>query len=147
MIKANAYGHGMVPIALALSELGVRHFGVATLSEAALLKQNGITSQILLLGGATWLHAVSTLVESDLTPAMSNIEEIATLGNFANQHGLSQVPVHLDLDTGMSRLGFFVGDYPEASLEPVLSTIKRFPCLRVQGIGMHFASADCDQEF
>ena len=136
VVKANAYGHGAVPIARKLQEIGVEYLAVASFDEAAELREAGITANILILGPSpVWLAR-------DIA-ALGNVAQ--TVGSlymaeaFSAEIGEGTLPVHLKLDTGMSRLGFSV--HMEAGLEQAARAMS-LKGLDVQGVFTHFAVSD-----
>ena len=136
VIKANAYGHGAIPVARALLEEGASRFAVAALSEGIELREAGVEGDILILG-YTEPEAAPELVRYRLTQTVvsrSHGEEIAQTG----------LPVlcHVAIDTGMSRIGLR-GDDPAACEEAVRSLGTRLP---VTGIFTHLCVADTDSE-
>lgn len=135
MVKANAYGHGMVEIARALVELGIDILGVAFVDEAITLRRAGITSPILILTPVE-LHEVDTVVEHDLTTVACDIERISALSACAQARGRT-ASVHLYVDTGMMREGFRPKEAVEAS-----RTIRSLPGVSLDGVCTHFATAD-----
>jgi len=107
VVKADAYGHGVVPVCQAALEAGAAWVGVATLGEGIALRLGGIDAPILVLGGLTAgevadaaAHRVSIRITSRETAEM------------VLQHVGSVPPVHLKVDTGMTRLGVFPQDIP-----------------------------------
>jgi len=137
MIKADAYGHGALPVAKVLENDGARAFGVATVEEGLELRKNGIKKQILVMGGLLGAGAPASkvMVECDLTPVIHSHGVIASLENDAKEFG-KKIPVHLKIDTGMSRLGV----RPE-SLDSVLSRLASSQNLYLEGVMTHFMDA------
>lgn len=103
VIKANAYGHGLVPVAHHLEALGVPYFGVAFPEEGIELRRAGITTPILVLGGIPDSQ-VSLLIKYDLTATASSVEKLQRLEAAAQAAGKRAI-VHLKIDTGMGRIG------------------------------------------
>lgn len=136
VVKADAYGHGMVETARALFEADARHFAVAIAEEGIQLRKAGIDGEILVLGAAT-PGAVSesirySLSQTVFTPEMAELidREAARLGTKAN--------VHIKLDTGMNRIGLRTADEAK-KLAEVLESCRH---ITVSGIYTHMASAD-----
>jgi len=135
VVKANAYGHGAVPVSRALLEEGASILGVATVDEARELREGGIEGRILILGrmveadipAALRWHAEITLQHPDMARWVSR----AAVGT-----GVT-VPVHLKVDTGMTRLGF----YWETAYDEIREALK-LPGLTFCCIYTHFANAD-----
>src|SRR5690349_754934 len=86
VVKADAYGHGAVPVARCLAECGVQWFGVATVEEAVELRATGIEQPILLLGGL-YMSEPADLVEYRLTPSVSSTARLDTYAECARRYG------------------------------------------------------------
>ena len=130
MVKADAYGHGAVPVAKRLSKLGVRAFGVARLEEGIELRQAGFKETILVMGGL-WgggKKAALTFAEHRLTPVVHTTEVLP----FLDAAGVTRF--HLKIDTGMSRMGL----RPEA-LTHFLKKLSDYPKLHIEGVMTHLA--------
>lgn len=139
VVKADAYGHGLVPVSRALVAEGVDYLGVATVSEARSLRQAGIKTPILLLLGIV-PHEAAVMVQQDLEVVLYRRDVAEALASQARQQG-KVVPVHLKVDTGMGRLGLAV----EETI-PFLDWLKGFSELRVMGLISHFAVADLEDK-
>ncbi|MAT99300.1 MAG: alanine racemase [Anaerolineaceae bacterium] len=135
ILKANAYGHGLVEVARHVVSLGAPYLGVAFLEEGILLREAGITAPILVLGGIIG-NQVPLFLKHDLTLTASSIEKLTQINEAAAEMGV-QAKVHLKIDTGMERIG--VHYYNADSL--LEATLKCNHCL-VEGIYSHFANAD-----
>lgn len=135
VVKANAYGHGAVPIARALEDL-VDAYGVAMIEEAIELREAGIDKRILILGhtGEGWYEE---LVKYGISQTVYTVEMAERLNEAAQVQG-KRVPIHIKLDTGMGRIGFAP---TEESLDEV-ERIAGLPGLVLEGIFTHFARAD-----
>ncbi|MFN2180389.1 MAG: alanine racemase, partial [Candidatus Promineifilaceae bacterium] len=135
ILKANAYGHGMVPVAHHLVSIGVDYLGVAVLEEGILLRESGITAPILVLGGIIG-NQVPRFLDNDLTLTASSVEKLAQIDEAARARGV-KARVHLKIDTGMERIGvhYYSAD---ALLEASLTCSN----VEVEGIYSHFANAD-----
>ena len=142
-VKANAYGHGAVPIARRLVELGADYLAVACLDEAAELRRAGIAAPILVLGH-TPRPLAAEAVELGVTQGVSTPELARALSEAAGAAG-TRARVHLKVDTGMSRLGVLDHDPERAAAE--LEALCALPHLEVEGIFTHFADADGDEEY
>ncbi len=137
VVKANAYGHGLVPMARELEAIGTDWLGVANVAEGAALREAGVKLPVLLLS-ATLPGEMEEAVRKKLALTVSSHDEARKLDRIAR--GLRRrAEVHFKIDTGMGRLGCW---YPQASAE--LARIRRLPGLAVRGLCTHFASADCD---
>ena len=104
LVKADAYGHGAVPIAQKLEELGADYLGVACLAEAVELRQAGVQTPILILGGTPAAYAAE-LVRYHITQACYDLDYAKALSAQVQETG-GTLTVHIQCDTGMSRLGF-----------------------------------------
>ncbi len=109
VIKANAYGHGIVPTARAL--IGADAFGVARLPEALALRENGLGQRIVLLEGVFAPEELNVVAAHGLDIVVHSFEQLALLRAW---RGVRQLHVWLKIDTGMNRLGFRMEDFPLA---------------------------------
>ncbi|KAB2930641.1 MAG: Alanine racemase [Chlorobi bacterium] len=135
MVKANAYGHDIVTVARILQAEGVTWFGVAFADEAIVLRNNGITGSIILLTPHE-PHEVETVLDYRLVPVICSIQQARLLAEKASERGVT-ASAHLYVDTGMHRDGIGVHEAFHA-----LTEIDGFKGLRVDGVCMHFATAD-----
>jgi alanine racemase len=135
ILKANAYGHGLVEVARHMGSLGAPYLGVAFLEEGILLREYGVMTPILVLGGVLG-NQVPMFLEYDLTLTASSIEKLVQTNDAARAMGKT-ARVHLKIDTGMERIG--VHYY---SAESLLETALRCDYCQVEGIFSHFASSD-----
>lgn len=136
VVKADAYGHGAVPVAKTIDPL-CSFFGVSSVSEAMELRGSGIKKPILLLG-YTHPSDFPQVVEQDLRPAIFTYEDAAALSSAA-QKLQKTARFHFAVDTGMSRIGFQVT--PENA--DICREIANLPCLEAEGVFSHYATADC----
>lgn len=137
VVKADAYGHGAVKISRLMQEKDyIWGFAVAAVEEAEELRENGIKKPILILGYAFREH-YETLVREEIRPAVFSYEMAKELSETAGKlHKI--LPIHLAVDTGMTRIGF---RKPEESLEEIIH-ISKLPNIRIEGMFTHFARAD-----
>ncbi|MDE6259688.1 MAG: alanine racemase [Oscillospiraceae bacterium] len=142
-VKANGYGHGAIPVARRLVELGTDYLAVACLDEAAELQRAGITAPILVLG-YTHPALAAEAVELGVTQAVFTPELAKALSDAAGGLG-KRAKIHLKADTGMSRLGVLDHDPEGAAAE--LAALCALPHLEPEGIFTHFANADGDEEY
>ena len=142
VIKADAYGHGAVPVSGTLSELGCEYLAVSNLEEAVQLRRGGIRTPILILGYTPPEYA-DTMVFMDLTQEIHSIDYARALEE--RLRGTNYIlNVHLKLDTGMGRIGFLAyGDHSEL---PQLAALSQLTHLRVEGVFTHFSVADSRRE-
>ena len=137
ILKANAYGHGLVEVARHICALGVDYLGVAVLEEGILLREQGITAPVLVLGGILG-NQIPLFLKYDLTLTASSVEKLEHIEEAARQMGVT-ARVHLKIDTGMERIG--VHYY---SAETLLEASLRQKHIQAEGIFSHFANADTD---
>lgn len=142
LVKANAYGHGAIPVAKKYQELGVDYFAVASLDEAEELRNGGITKPILILG-YTDPQFTGELLEYGLTQTVYDRELARRFSQEARARG-KRLRVHLKADTGMGRLGFLCDEEHLDESAAVLAEIARLPGLEAEGLFMHFSVADSD---
>jgi len=134
-VKADAYGHGAIACARALETAGAEWFGVALPEEGFTLRNAGITTPILSLGGF-WEGQEESIVAHGLTPAVFRPDLLERLNRAARAASLV-VDYHLKVDTGMGRLGV-----QHADLRGFLDAAARFESVRLDGVMTHLASAD-----
>jgi len=138
MVKADAYGHGAVPIAQRLEGLHVDAFGVATVEEGVELREAGIRSKILVMGGLMGMGSPASwgMVRYGLTPVVHSASILEDLDREAGKAG-KKVEIHLKVDTGMTRLGLLPN-----SVEALLSRLKDLRHLELAGVMTHLAAAE-----
>jgi alanine racemase len=135
VVKADAYGHGLGPIARAFESQGVDGLCVALAEEGLMLRAVGVTSPILILSGGNG-DAHERVLSAHLTPVVYDYTQAAAFARAAHD---KPVAVHLKIDTGMSRLGVTL---PE--LGALLDALRGLPNLRLEGVMTHLASAESD---
>ncbi len=136
VVKADAYGHGAVPVARFLQD-SCAFFGVSSVAEAMELRQAGLDRPILILGH-TPVEAFPQVIELEIRPAIFRWEDAVALSEQAQKQGKTAC-FHLAVDTGMSRIGF---QTTEESAD-LCCKIAKLPGIRAEGIFSHFATADC----
>ena len=137
VVKADAYGHGAVPIAHLIENHDyIWGFAAATAEEAVHLRQAGITKPILILG-IVFDEYFPELVQYDIRPAVCEYDEAKKLSDEAVLQNKT-VHIHIALDTGMTRIGY--ADIPESVEE--IKKIAELPNLEIEGVFTHFARAD-----
>jgi alanine racemase len=135
IVKANAYGHGLVPVGLHLQAQGVEQLGVAFLEEGVALRNAGVTIPILVLGGIFGAQTAA-LIAHDLEITVSSLAKLRQVEAAAEALGRRAV-VHLKIDTGMERIGvhsYHAGPFIEAAVAS--------PWVTVKGVYSHLACAD-----
>ncbi|HWT74643.1 MAG TPA: alanine racemase [Mobilitalea sp.] len=137
IIKADAYGHGAIPLARALSDSGrIDAYGVAIIEEAVELREAGITKPMLILG-YTPKEQYDLVVAYDVAQTVFQYEMAEALSMEAQKQGKT-AKIHIKLDTGMSRIGF--SDTHESIEE--IKRIAALPNVEIEGLFSHFARAD-----
>lgn len=137
VVKADAYGHGAVPVSHHLEELGAEFLAVSNLEEAVQLRRGEVHLPILILGYTPALYA-RDMAEMEIRQEVHSLAYARELE--ARLVGTDcRLRVHLKLDTGMARLGFFCRE--EGVLEELLA-VTRLPHLIVEGMFTHFPVAD-----
>ena len=138
VIKADAYGHGAVPVSGTLSELGCEYLAVSNLEEAVQLRRGGIRTPVLILGYTPPEYA-DTMVFMDLTQEIHSMDYARALEE--RLRGTNYIlNVHLKLDTGMGRIGFLA--YGAHSELAQLRAFSQLTHLRAEGAFTHFSAAD-----
>ena len=135
VVKANAYGHGLVPVALHLQAQGVEQLGVAFLEEGMALRRAGVTVPILVMGGIFGPQAAQLIAEG-LEITVSSIDKLRQVEAAAESLG-RKATIHLKIDTGMERIGvhsYHAGPFIEAAVASKWCTVK--------GVYSHLACAD-----
>ncbi|MCK5798209.1 MAG: alanine racemase [Deltaproteobacteria bacterium] len=136
VVKADAYGHGAVPVARILEGAGVWGFGVATVEEGVELRDAGIRAPILVMGAA-FGDAHEAVLAYDLTPVVGDPGDIDRFAEVARAADRLRFSIHVKIDTGMSRLGI-----TPPGFEAFLRRCARYPWIRVDGLATHLHSAE-----
>ena len=134
VVKANAYGHGLTDVAKYLDPQ-VDYIGVAVLEEGILLREIGVKTPILVLGGI-WGNQIPAYIENDLTLTAPSVDRLQQIDQAAEVLG-KKAKVHLKIDTGMERIG--VHYYNAHTLQEAALNCKH---VVVEGIFSHFANSD-----
>lgn len=137
ILKANAYGHGLVRVGQNLQTQGAKVLGVAYLEEGILLREAGVSIPILVLGGILGSQA-PLFLQHDLMLTVSSLQKLDQVEAAAEALGVT-ANVHLKIDTGMERIG--VHYY---SAEELLNASLQCRHVQVQGIFSHFANSDAE---
>lgn len=136
VVKADAYGHGAVPVAQTLLSVGASSLGVATIPEAIQLRQSGIRAPIMLLGAFYAAEEARAIARWRIEPTLSSPKQALILAEvLADQQ--QPLPVHLNLDTGMARLGA-----PWQEVVEFAQLVRSLPGLEVVSLYSHLATAD-----
>lgn len=138
VVKADAYGHGAVTVAKTVLEAGASWLGVATVPEGIQLREGGIKAPILILGAINSPEQIHAIAHWKLQPTLCSPKQALVFSNTLEtiNYG-SPVPVHIKLDTGMSRLGT---NWQEAS--EFVQLVSSLPHLAIASIYSHLATAD-----
>ena len=142
VVKADAYGHGALPVAGLLQQAGADYLAVACLDEAEELRQGGVTLPILILG-ITDPKYTEELIRLDITATVADERTAEEMSRIAEGLG-RKARVHMKADTGMGRIGFICrGGRDPAEL---MARTADLPGLDVEGIFTHFAASDMPGE-
>jgi len=136
IVKANAYGHGLLQISKGVAESGVEWLGVALPEEGMELRKSGLSIPILVLGDVS-KEQCEISVENDLTQAVPSLITAYHLNEIALRTG-KKARVHIKLDTGMGRIGF----YKISDLKNAVKEMKKMEGLSIEGVFTHLATAD-----
>lgn len=134
VIKADGYGHGMIPLAREALKCGAPMLGVGALEEGRALRREKIAAPALLLDGI-FPEEAAEAVKYRLTPVVFSLEVAKELNRIGKKEG-KKIAIHLKFDTGMSRLGFTLHDATEA-----VTQIAKMKNIHVEGIMTHLASS------
>ncbi|MEX1377621.1 MAG: alanine racemase [Eubacteriales bacterium] len=138
VIKADGYGHGVMPVSRIAHEEGIDFFAISRVKEGIELKEAGIMGNIIILGG-TLPEEMKSAVEYDLIPTVYNIEQLQALEDAAAGKD-KKAKFHLKIDTGMHRLGVKCG----SELEKFLDALDDMENVYLSGVYSHFAVSDVD---
>ena len=137
VVKCDAYGHGAEACALALEQEGATWFGVTSVDEGVALREAGVTGRILVMVGV-FPGEEEDALRYELTPTVHRIEDVEAVASAALRMGWrSPVPVHLKLDTGMTRLGLSLSE-----LDHFATQLQAVSAVELEGVFSHLASAE-----
>jgi alanine racemase len=136
VVKADAYGHGAVPVARRLVAAGCTLLAVATVAEAAELRAAAVRVPLLLLGGIHDAAGADDAAELALVPVVQHAGHVPLLARAARERG-QRLEVELEVDTGMARMGV-----PPEDVAALAASIAREQMLSLQGVYTHLACAD-----
>jgi len=139
-VKADAYGHGLVPVARTLQANGIDYLSVASIDEAITLRESGIKTPILILG-MILEKDIGPLIKYNLTQTVCSGNLAVSLNKVAKKYN-KPVNIHIKIDTGMGRLGIL---HKEAA--GFMEKIKGLKFIRVEGAFTHLSMADANREF
>ena len=135
VVKANAYGHGAIPVAQCAINAGAEYLAVATIDEGLELRAAGFTQPILILGLIPQ-NAANEVVANDLTQTVSDFDLAKAICNAAVTQNKT-AKVHLKIETGMGRIGAAVEEAANLA-----TCISMMPNVELEGVFSHFAAAD-----
>jgi alanine racemase len=139
MVKANAYGHGAPAVAKALAAEGSDAFGVATVEEGIELRQAGIRQPIIVLAGV-YLEQLDLFLQNDLIPVLHELETLRALEKTLAGQGMT-LPIHMEIDTGMGRIGFL-----DSQINDWLPEMDKLKALKLEGVFSHFSDGETANE-
>ncbi|MFH1578047.1 MAG: alanine racemase [Candidatus Omnitrophota bacterium] len=140
VVKCDAYGHGLLPIAKKLNKLGVDYLGVASIDEAIILRNEKIRLPILILGNIL-NKDIAPVIKHGLSQTVSDYRLALQLNQKAKISG-KIINIHIKVDTGMGRLGVLHGKAIK-----FIKDVLRLSYLKIEGLFTHFPCADCDPNF
>lgn len=136
-IKANAYGHGLIPIASAAVEAGVDYLAVSCLQEAVLLRQANIRCAILVLG-PVYPNQIKYFLEHDLEITISSLAKAQFVAEvFVELKHPHPIKIHIEIETGMQRTGVRIENSAQ-----IFNYVDQHSFFKIQGIYTHLATAD-----
>ncbi len=138
MVKADAYGAGAVEVAKTLQDHRVDYLAVAVADEGVTLRNSGITANIMIMNPE--MTSFKTLFDYSLEPEVYNFRLLDALIRAAEKEGITGLPVHIKLDTGMHRLGFD----PENDIDELIARLKRQSAVVPRSVFSHFVGSDSE---
>ncbi|MCR5710380.1 MAG: alanine racemase [Bacteroidales bacterium] len=135
LVKANGYGHGAVPFAREMEEMGAAYLGVALPGEGVELRKAGIDLPILVL--TTGTDDYPEMIRYGLEPGIPDIYALERLREELRKAGRRDYPVHINIDTGMHRLGFMEREVPA-----LIDFLAESPEIHIEGLYTHLAASD-----
>lgn len=141
VVKADAYGHGAVKVSRRLEKNDVDYLGVATVDEGMELRQAGIRSPILVMGGILPWDSEDPFYEHDLVPVIYDTGMMEKLKGRRSRSGKT-LKIHIKIDTGMGRLGFWPEEVPH-----IVGMVKEMPHVDIEGLMSHFSSSEVRDEY
>ena len=137
VVKADAYGHGAVTVAQTVLQAGATWLGVATIPEGIELREAGVEAPILVMGATHTAEQIRAIAHWDLQPTLCTPKQALVFSEALGKSLQRQLPVHIKLDTGMSRLGT-----PWEKAVEFVQLVQRLPELTIASIYSHLATAD-----
>lgn len=140
MVKASSYGTGDVNIPHFLQQIGVDYLGVAYTDEGATLRENDITLPILVMNSE--IDAYHDLIRLNLEPTIFSFEQLDAFCLHLRKDSITGFPIHITVETGMNRLGFYPTDIDE-----LIMKLKNAPEVKVKSVYSHLADADNPDDY
>ena len=140
VVKGDAYSHGANLASFAILEGGAKMLAVAATQEGVALRKAGVKAPILILG-PIFPHEAETVVKYEIIPTVTSLSILPYLDEEGKKQDV-QVDIHLKVDTGMGRIGFF----PE-EIDYVIDEILKYPNIHIAGMFSHFSSSSEDKEY
>lgn len=140
MVKASSYGTGDVNIPHFLQQIGVDYLGVAYTDEGATLRENDITLPILVMNSE--IDAYHDLIRLNLEPTIFSFEQLDAFCLHLRKDSITSFPIHITVETGMNRLGFYPTDIDE-----LIMKLKNAPEVKVKSVYSHLADADNPDDY
>ncbi len=135
IIKSDAYGHGLLPVARVLAEEGVYGFGLSEVSEALRLREAGLDLPIILISGFE-RHWLPEIIHHRFIPVITDLWQLEALASYTTSRG-SPCVLHLKVNTGMNRFGL-----QEEEFERALRLLLKYPQLRLEGLMSHLCCSE-----
>lgn len=136
-VKANGYGHGIVQCCQVLTECGADYLGVGSVDEAILLRENGVSTPILVFESSFIPDMAGVFIEYDLMPTVFNMEQANALAAAADK----ETKIFVKIDTGRGRLGINAEEFPD-----FYKRLKKIKNLRIEGVYSHMCGAEWPDE-
>ncbi len=136
IVKSDAYGHGLIPVARELEKLHIDSLGIDYLSEAIRLRTEGVKTPVVILLGISKPQEAQKVAEYNLTPVIFDLDSARMLSEEGKKNGRS-INVYIKIDTGMGRLGI---DFRETDL--FLKKFISMKGIKIEGLTSHLSSAD-----
>jgi alanine racemase len=140
VVKADAYGHGIIEVAKRLLDCGTDYLGVASIDEAIKLRDSKIDLPILVFGNILPRHA-KEIIDYGITQTVCAKDIAVALANYAKRKK-KKAKVHIKVDTGMGRLGIW-----HANASEFIKDISGLPGIEIEGVYSHLSCADTDYKF
>src|SRR5262249_52984556 len=141
VVKANAYGLGLLAVSRVAADEGAAYLGVSSVEEGLAIREGGLLVPILILGSLYPFECFSLLFKHHLTPTVASLDAALALNAMAQERH-QRLPVHLKIDSGFGRIGV-----SSANALPFIRRVAQMQGLLIEGLYTHFASADQDAAY